>query len=64
MRSDGQGASDAARGGSSLGRQCRNCGTHVTPDFARVFGDNQDRVYRCHECADGVELFVGAAAGQ
>jgi hypothetical protein len=29
---------------------CRNCGAHVTDDFARVFGDNQNRVYGCHEC--------------
>lgn len=64
MRMADDGASDPVGVASGLGRRCRNCGTHVTPDFARVFGDNQDRVYRCHECADGVELFVGAAASQ
>lgn len=29
---------------------CDNCGTFVTPDYARVFGDNDDVVHGCPEC--------------
>lgn len=29
---------------------CRNCGTRVSTDFARVFGDNEGRVHECHDC--------------
>lgn len=36
-----------------FGTECRNCGTRVTGDFARVFGDNQDRVFHCHNCTGG-----------
>lgn len=30
---------------------CQNCGSSVSRDFARVFGDNEDRVDRCLECS-------------
>ncbi len=30
---------------------CRNCGSQVTRQFARVFGDNQDVPHACPECA-------------
>lgn len=30
---------------------CRNCDSHVTVQFARVFGNNQDAVHRCIDCA-------------
>lgn len=29
---------------------CRTCGTHVTVQFARVFGDNEDTVHTCMGC--------------
>jgi len=29
---------------------CETCGGTVTSDFARVMGDNQNRVYRCPGC--------------
>lgn len=29
---------------------CDNCGTFVTPDYARVFGDNDGVVHGCPEC--------------
>jgi hypothetical protein len=35
---------------------CRNCGEHVTVQFARVFGDNQDRVRKCIACVPNAEL--------
>jgi len=41
--------------------QCRNCGTYVSSRFARVFGDNDDQVYRCIECSTLRALQQGAA---
>jgi hypothetical protein len=32
-------------------RECQGCGGHVTPNFARVFGDNYDVVHSCPRCA-------------
>lgn len=29
---------------------CNNCGTFVTTDYARVFGDNEGTVHGCPEC--------------
>ncbi|WP_049942179.1 DUF7563 family protein [Haloterrigena turkmenica] len=31
--------------------RCQNCGTQVTPQFARVFGDNADVVHACPSCS-------------
>ncbi|AHG04021.1 hypothetical protein HALDL1_10730 [Halobacterium sp. DL1] len=42
--------------------QCRNCGSHVTVQFARVFGDNQDSVHNCMDCVPNAELDDGAAS--
>jgi hypothetical protein len=42
-------------------RQCINCGEHVTDRFARVFGDNDDRVFACNSCTVVRELFEGRA---
>lgn len=36
--------------------QCTNCGTHVTGMFARVFGDNEDTIHRCMNCAPNTDL--------
>ncbi|MFP8956754.1 hypothetical protein ACLI4Y_08500 [Natrialbaceae archaeon A-CW3] len=36
--------------------QCRNCGTQVTRQFARVFGDNRDTVHACPDCATYREM--------
>lgn len=41
---------------------CNHCGAFVTPQFARVFGDNQDDVYGCHDCLAMAELSEGAAS--
>lgn len=42
---------------------CHNCGSHVTADFARVYGDNDGNVYACPRCVRAIaELRDGAAA--
>jgi len=38
------------------GIRCRNCGSHVTKRFARVFGDNSDIPHACPECSTNVDL--------
>jgi len=40
-------------------RQCNNCGEHVSEQFARVFGDNDDEVFACNNCTVLRELFDG-----
>ncbi|ELZ90444.1 hypothetical protein C441_12866 [Haloferax sulfurifontis ATCC BAA-897] len=42
---------------------CLNCGSHVTRDFRRVYGDREDRAHRCHECDTLVRLQRGSAGG-
>lgn len=44
-------------------RTCLNCGEHVTPEFVRVFGSNDDRVYACLNCATVSDLMDRAATG-
>lgn len=44
---------------SSAGARCRNCGTHVTQQFARVFGDNGDVVHGCPACTTYREMQSG-----
>lgn len=36
--------------------RCTNCGEHVTPQFARVFGDNEDVVRQCMDCVPNADL--------
>ena len=52
-----------ASGDASSGVRCRACGEHVTPQFARVFGDNDDAVRACPACATYRELQDRAGAG-
>jgi hypothetical protein len=40
---------------------CEKCGSFVTPQFARVFGDNDDHVYGCPTCTAVTEILDGAA---
>lgn len=35
---------------------CQNCGSFVTVDFARVFGNNDDEVNGCPECTSFNQL--------
>ncbi|WP_423985212.1 DUF7563 family protein [Haladaptatus sp.] len=41
--------------------QCRNCSSFVTPQFARVFGNNRNEVYGCFECMTATEVKKGRA---
>lgn len=31
--------------------ECQGCGALVSDDYARVFGDNRDRVHACPDCS-------------
>lgn len=42
--------------------ECQFCGTAVSKQFRRVFGDNVGRAHACHECSTQRELYEGAAA--
>ncbi|WP_438267630.1 DUF7563 family protein [Halorussus aquaticus] len=42
--------------------QCRNCGTHVSDDFRRVYGSNDDVVYACRTCVSKTILNSGGSA--
>ncbi|AGB16210.1 hypothetical protein Halru_1603 [Halovivax ruber XH-70] len=44
---------------SGTGTRCRKCGTHVTQQFARVFGDNGDVVHGCPACTTYREMQSG-----
>jgi protein-arginine kinase activator protein McsA len=39
--------------------RCQGCGALVTTRFARVFGNNEDELYACHQCATLRELSRG-----
>lgn len=41
---------------------CLGCESHVSAEFARVMGDNQQDVHACPKCANQGELARGAAA--
>lgn len=42
--------------------KCSGCGSFVTKDFARTFGDSDDTVHACPECTDWTPIKNGAAA--
>lgn len=39
--------------------RCRQCGSSVSDSFARVFGDNRDRVHGCPTCTTFRDLSEG-----
>jgi hypothetical protein len=41
---------------------CENCDGHVTEQYARVVGDNDDTVHACPACATQRAIYHGAAA--
>lgn len=43
---------------------CNGCGAFVTPLFVRVFGNNDNDVYGCHDCLSTTELTEGQTSGQ
>ncbi|THE64499.1 hypothetical protein D8Y22_12715 [Salinadaptatus halalkaliphilus] len=46
------------------GTRCLTCGSHVTPQFRRGYGDENDRAHRCPTCDNYERLAEGSAAGQ
>jgi hypothetical protein len=42
--------------------QCLGCGSHVTKQFARSLGDNEDDVHACPSCTTQANIYDGAAA--
>lgn len=42
-------------------RRCEECGSFVTREFARVFGNNRNEVHGCLECMSGTAVKRGAA---
>lgn len=45
-------------------QRCLECGGHVTPEFRRGYGDENDRAHRCPDCDTYTRLSDGSAAGQ
>jgi hypothetical protein len=41
--------------------ECRNCGAHVSENFARVYGDNSGRVHACIACVPKAHLKYAAS---
>ncbi|WP_456071295.1 DUF7563 family protein [Haladaptatus caseinilyticus] len=41
--------------------RCRNCGSFVTPQFTRVFGNNQNQIFGCFECMTATDVKQGNA---
>ena len=48
---------------AATGTRCRYCRSHVSDQFARVFGDNDDVPHRCTECDTETRLSYGSGAG-
>ena len=44
-------------------QRCLCCGSHVTPEFRRGYGDQEDRAHRCKNCDVLTRLDRGSAAG-
>ncbi|WP_456071297.1 DUF7563 family protein [Haladaptatus caseinilyticus] len=45
-------------------RRCRSCGSFVTPEFTRVFGNNDDEVFGCLDCMSATAVRNGNARTQ
>lgn len=43
-------------------RECENCGSSVSDQFARVFGDNENRIHGCPFCESLTACKEGCAA--
>lgn len=50
--------------GTHAENRCRNCGSFVTRDFARVFGDNENQVFGCLDCMTATEVKKGGARAE
>ena len=51
----------ATGGGSTLAdTRCRNCGSHVSRQFVRVFGTDDNELYGCLDCSTARNLRQGS----
>lgn len=41
--------------------ECEHCGGFVSPDFVRVFGNNDREVYGCPACMTATNILDGDA---
>jgi len=44
--------------------RCQHCGSHVSADFRRTFGDAESVVHRCMGCDSRPRIQAGSAAGR
>lgn len=44
--------------------RCQSCGSFVTKDFAKVFGNNHNEVFGCLECMTATEVKKGGARAE
>lgn len=42
---------------------CQGCGSFVTPQYKKVFSDNQGVLHACVHCETNGEMYSGAGAG-
>ena len=54
-------STDNPSGSTSAENRCQSCGSFVTKDFARVFGDNDDQVHGCLECMSASDVKRGGS---
>lgn len=43
--------------------RCQFCDGHVTKQFARIYGDQDDQLHRCPSCDTNARLSRGSGAG-
>ncbi|QCC46593.1 DUF7563 family protein [Halobellus limi] len=55
---------DLSRGSSSGPSECLHCGSHVSRNFRRTFGDDEQRAHRCLACDSRPRVQQGSAAGR
>ena len=55
---------DLTRTSSENPSQCRHCGSHVSRDVVRTFGDEDSRIHRCLSYDSRARLQKGSGAVQ
>lgn len=48
---------------TSVERTCQHCGAHVSADFRRTLGDEENVAHRCLACDSRPRIQAGSAAG-
>jgi len=51
-------------GSEGVHPDCGYCGSHISDDFRRVFGDADGEVHRCLSCDSRPRIQAGSAAGK